>query len=63
MTNRVEELVIVFRVLVEGRHVAGLLVPVAVVVVGHDGNPVQVGGDARHVVGHVHDLVAKSLQD
>ena len=36
----------------------GLLVPVAVIVVGHDRDPVQVAGNAGHVVAYVHDLLA-----
>ena len=55
--NRVEVEEFIVLVFVEGGHVAGLLVPVAVVVVGHHGNPVQVPGDARHVVRHVDDLL------
>ena len=37
---------------------AGLLVPLAVVVVGHHVDPVQVLRDGRHVVPHVHDGLA-----
>ena len=36
----------------------GLLVPVAVVVVGHDGHPVQVPRQPRHRVTHVDNLLA-----
>ena len=37
---------------------AGLLVPLAVVVVGHHVDPVQVLGDGGHVVPNVHDGLA-----
>ena len=39
-------------------NVAGLLVPLAVVVVGHHVDPVQVLGDGGHVVPNVHDGLA-----
>ena len=37
---------------------SSLLVPVAVVVVGHHRDPVQVPGQAGHIVAHVDDLLA-----
>ncbi len=47
---------------VEGRHVAGLLVPVSVVVVRHHGDPVQVPGNARYIVAHVDDFLPRHTQ-
>jgi hypothetical protein len=52
---KVEEVVVGVRV--KGGHVARLLVPVSVVVVRHHGDPVQVPGNARHVVAHVDDFL------
>ena len=37
-----------------------LLVPLAVVVVGHHVDPVQVAGDLGHVVAGVHDGLARA---
>jgi len=42
---------------IEWRHVTRLLVPVAVVVVGHDRDPVQRVGDSGNVVSGVDDLL------
>lgn len=39
---RVEGRVVVVRVAVHGGDVAGLLVPLAVIIVGHDGDPIKV---------------------
>ena len=38
---------------------SSLLIPVPVVVVGHDGDPVQVPGDAGDVISYVNDLLAR----
>lgn len=45
---------IIIRMIVQGRNVSSLLVPLAVVVVGHDGDPVHVARQHRHVVARVH---------
>ena len=37
----------------------GLLVPVSVVIVGHDRDPVQVVGNAGHVVADIDNLLAR----
>ncbi len=44
--------------IVHGRHMASLLVPVAKVVIGHDSNPVKVLGDLGNVVASIDDLLA-----
>ena len=56
---RVEIVEIIIGMRVERRHMPCLLVPVAVVVVGHDGDPVQVPGEAGDVVAHVNDLLTR----
>ena len=55
---RVKIVEIVIGMRVERRHMPCLLVPVAVVVVRHHGDPVEVPGEARHVVPGVNDLLA-----
>ena len=57
-TDRVEVGKVVLGVSVEGCHVARLFVPVSVVVVRHHGDPVQVPGNARHIVAHVDDFLS-----
>ena len=37
---------------------SGLLIPVSMVVVGHDGDPVEIPGETRHVVANINDLLA-----
>ena len=38
---------------------SGLLIPVSMVVVGHDGDPVEIPGETRHVVANINDLLAR----
>ena len=45
--------------LVERSDVTGLLIPVSVVIVGHDRDPVQVVSNARYVVADIDDLLAR----
>ena len=60
VAHRIEEVEVIVRMLVHGRHVPGLLVPLSVVVVGHHVDPVEVGGDLGHVVTSVHDCLART---
>merc|ERR1719384_1845080 len=46
--------------LVHGRHVSGLLVPLPMVIIGHHVDPVEVGGNLGHVVTSVHDRLART---
>ena len=57
-THSIEIIELVIRVSVVRSHVASLLVPLPVVVVGHHIDPVEVAGDLWHVVPGVHDGLA-----
>ena len=57
-TDRVEIFVVILTVLIHRSHVTRHLVPLAVIVIGHHIDPVQVAGDLRHVVACVHDGLA-----
>ena len=49
-THSVEVVEVVVRMFEEGSDVAGLLVPLAVIVVGHHVDPVQVFADGRNII-------------
>lgn len=49
-THHVEVVIVVLWVVVHWSDVASLLVPVAVEVIGHDGNPVHVLVDGWHII-------------
>ena len=55
---RVEVIIIVARMVVERRYVASLLVPLAMEIVRHNCNPVQIFGERRNVVAFVDHLLA-----
>ena len=54
----VEVVEVVIRMFIVGRNVAGLLVPMAVIVIGHDSDPVEVPGNAGDVIADIDDLLA-----
>ena len=57
-TYSIKEVEIIIRMFIHGSHVTSLLVPVAVIVVCHHVDPVEVAGDLWHVVPGVHDGLA-----
>ena len=55
--------VFVIWVEVHGSDVPGFLVPLAVVVVGHDCDPVQISVQCRHIVTWVRGIVIRCRMD
>ena len=55
---RIEVVIFRLRVMVHGCHVSRLLVPVTVIIVGHDGDPVQVSSNGWNIVSIIDDLLA-----